>query len=148
MRIGGIDAAAGSRYLLLTATNVSAGPCAVQARPTLSFVRTSGTPTPNVTFVARTTGPVEPARIVVPAGGTLGADLRWGAMSTSQDPDATVTVRVQPVPGAAVVELPVSSWVPAASDGYTGPGPSSLDILDGAKVEVSPWQSSMDSWTW
>lgn len=133
VRIAGIDAAAGSRMMLLTATNDGGRPCAVDGRPAPSFRRISGTLVPDVELGSPSTSP-EPARLVVPVGGTVAAALTWHGMSVSQDPDATVAVLVVPVPGAPTVELPV---------GDRGP----LDILEGAAVSVSPWQQSIEGWT-
>ncbi|MEK8227476.1 DUF4232 domain-containing protein [Oerskovia sp. M15] len=41
--LAGFDAAAGSRFAIVLATNDSGAPCAVDGRPDLSFLRASGT---------------------------------------------------------------------------------------------------------
>lgn len=125
------DAAAGRRFLLLTATNASGRPCAVAAAPAVTFVRASGTPAPDVE-VGTPTGTPEPARQAVPAGGTVHALLTWHAMSTSQDPDVTVALTVTPAPGTTPVTVPVAD---------------PLDVLAGAAVEVQPWQRTVDGWS-
>ncbi|MFI2753684.1 DUF4232 domain-containing protein [Cellulomonas sp. P22] len=146
VEIRGIDAALGSRFMLLAATNITDRECVVEARPTLAFRRASGTMTPNVTLVPRSIGPTVPERVSLIPGDTVLAEVKWGAMSTSLDSDQTVVVLVSPVPGAESFELPVASWSPAKADDMGGVGPTELDILDGATVEVGPWQSGNEGW--
>lgn len=130
--LGGSDAALGHRYLLLTATNASAAPCAVQGRPDITFVRASGTPVPDVE-TGTPTGTPDPARYVVPPGGALHAPLTWLAMSTALDPDVTEVLRVTAVPGADPEEVPVDR--------------GGLDILAGAAVQVGAWEPAPAGWT-
>lgn len=129
--VAGFDAALGSRYLLLRATNATADPCVVHGRPEIGFVRASGTPAPDVE-TGTPAGTPAPEALVVAPGGTVSAQLRWGAMSTSQDADVTVALLVTPVPGAPATRL-------EAPEG-------GLDVLAGAAVEVGAWQRSVDGW--
>jgi len=144
VQITGVDYAMGSRWMSLTATNESGRACAVQARPEVEFGRVSGTTTPNVTVVPMGVSPVEPKRIVVPVGAAVCARLEWGAMSMSKHSDPTATVSVRAFPGATLDILAVDSRTASGADTSTEPVPTSLDILDGAKVQVSPWLTSFD----
>lgn len=139
----GSDAALGSRFLLLGATNTSSVGCILDGRPALGFVRESGTLTPDVDLVPRATPDPKPGPVVVPPGGTAYSELRWGAMSTALDPDETVRIRVRAMRGMRGTEIPV---LPVRSDPEAGPPPSSLDILAGAEVEVGPWQAAVEGW--
>lgn len=146
VRIEGIDYALGRRFLLLVASNVSGRPCAVQSRPDIVFVRASGTPAPGVSLVPPVGDPSEPARLVVPTGEEVRSTLEWRGMSTSLDPDVTVELAVVAVPGGMVRALPVSSFTPAPATDMGSEGPGSLDVLEGAVVEVSPWRASVEGW--
>jgi len=126
--VTGFDAAAGSRFLTVTAENVAAAPCALDGRPGLSFLRVSGT-VPDVLSEPDVPGQ-SPVRIVVPPGGVATSQLRWGAMSTAGDPDRTTSVLVTTVPGADEVRVRVTD-VPGAESG--------IDILEGARVVVGDW---------
>jgi hypothetical protein len=130
--LGGYDAALGHRYLLLTATNASAAPCAVQGRPDITFVRASGTPVPDVE-TGTPTGTPDPVRYVVPPGAALHAPLSWRAMSTALDPDVSEVLRVTAVPGADPDEVPVDR--------------GGLDVLAGAAVEIGAWEPAPADWT-
>ena len=55
-----------------------------------------------------------------------------------------VTVRVRVIPGASQVVLPVDSWILGDVARATARVPESLDILDGAQVQVGPWLRSLD----
>ncbi|MBF0689696.1 MAG: DUF4232 domain-containing protein [Cellulomonas sp.] len=117
----GTDAAAGSRFLFLGATHAGVQPCVLQGVPGLAFTRASGTPTPDLTQLPdRGTAPV----VVLAPGASVRSEVRWGAMSTTQDPDVAVAVTVQPVPGGPAVDLAL---------------PMDLDVLAGATVKVRPW---------
>lgn len=129
--VAGFDAALGSRYLLLRATNATPDPCVVEGRPEVGFLRASGTLAPDVE-TGTPTGTPAPEALVVAPGGTVSAQLRWGAMSTSQDPDVTVALLVTPVPGGAAVRL----------DAPEG----GIDVLAGAAVEVGAWQRAVEGW--
>jgi hypothetical protein len=146
VRIEGIDYALGRRFLLLVATNVSGRPCAVQSRPDIVFVRASGTPAPGVSLVPPVGDPSEPTRLVVPTDEEVRSTLEWRGMSTSLDPDVTVELAVVAVPGGTVRALPVSSFAPDPAADMGSEGPGSLDVLEGAVVEVSPWRASVEGW--
>lgn len=147
VEIRGIDAALGSRFMLLAATNLTDRECVVEARPELAFRRASGTLTPNVTLLPRSIGPSVPERVSLIPGGTALAEVKWGAMSTSQDSDVAVAVLVSPVPGAESFELPVALWSSANAVDTGWVGPTELDILDGATVEVGPWRAGAEGWS-
>ncbi|MCC2315515.1 DUF4232 domain-containing protein [Cellulomonas xiejunii] len=121
VQVLGTDAALGSRFLFLAATHTGEQPCVVQGFPGLAFTRASGTWTPDLTQLPdRATPPV----VVLAPGSSVQSEVRWGAMSTAQDPDVAVAVTVQPVPGGPTVELAL---------------PTDLDVLAGATVKVRPW---------
>lgn len=124
----GFDAAMGSRFAILRATNGSGAPCAVDGRPELSFLRASGTE-PEVTLEPYLDGGSS-ARLVVLPGQAVESLVRWGAMSTANDPDVTTSFLVKTVTGADAVRLPVTS--------HMG-GEGGVDVLDGATVEVGSW---------
>ncbi len=142
--VAGFDVALGSRYLLLGATNASDEACALGGRPDLVFVRASGTVTPDVTLVPRATNPAPAGPVVVPPGGAAYAELRWSAMSTTQDPDVSVAVRVRAVPGARGVEVPID---PPEPEDMTQEPPTWVDVLAGAEVEVGSWAAAVEGWT-
>lgn len=126
--LAGFDAAAGSRFAILRATNDSGAACAVDGRPELAFLRASGTE-PEVTLEPYMDGGSS-VRLVVLPGQTVESLVRWGAMSTTNDPDVTTSFLVKTVIGADAVRLPVTS--------HMG-GEGGVDILDGATVEVGSW---------
>lgn len=145
LAVAGFDVALGSRYLLLAATNASDQPCSVGGRPDLTFVRMSGTMTPGVTLVPRTTGGPDGGAVVLVPGDTAYSELRWSAMSTTQDPDESVAVRVRAVPGARGVEVLIDP--PPDADGGVELPPRSIDVLAGAEVEVGPWRAEVEGWS-
>jgi hypothetical protein len=120
----GLDAAAGHRYLTLVATSTADHPCAVEGTPAITFLRASGTPVPDVETGTPTGSPVG-ARQVLPVGGAVQAAVEWRAMSTAQDPDVTVSLRVTAVAGGPEVDVAVAA---------------DLDVLAGAAVQIGPWQ--------
>lgn len=124
----GFDAATGSRFAILVATNTSGAPCAVDGRPDLGFLRTSGTPA-EITLEPYLDGGSS-VRVVVAPGARVEALIRWGAMSTTNDPDVTTSFLVKTVVGADAVRLPVTV--------HPG-GQGGVDILDGGTVEVGSW---------
>lgn len=124
----GFDAAMGSRFAILRATNDSGAPCAVDGRPELSFLRASGTE-PEVTLEPYLDGGSS-VRLVVLPDQSVESLVRWGAMSTANDPDVTTSFLVKTVVGANAVRLPVTA--------HMG-GEGGVDILDGATVEVGSW---------
>ncbi|WP_258725739.1 DUF4232 domain-containing protein [Cellulomonas sp. NS3] len=130
VRIGGSDAALGSRFLQLVATNVSGRPCAVEGAPALGFRGRSGALLAGVTTPPRDDEVAATRRVVVPSGAEVRSTMRWGASSVGEHSDPATAVLVTPAPGAPVVELPV-----AGEAGIT----SYLDLLDGAVVDVQPW---------
>ncbi|MFF3065459.1 DUF4232 domain-containing protein [Oerskovia sp. NPDC057915] len=124
----GFDDAAGSRFAILRATNASGASCAVDGRPELSFLRASGTE-PEVTLEPYLDGGSS-VRLVVLPGQAVESLVRWGAMSTADDPDVTTSFLVKTVVGADAVHLPVTS--------HPG-GEGGVDVLGGATVEVGSW---------
>lgn len=125
VEVVGTDAAAGRRFLVLRATHAGGAPCVVEGVPALAFTRRSGTPTPDLTQLPDLVAPdVPPATLLAPGDG-VDAQVEWGAMSTSQDPDVAVAVTVRPVTGGPAVDLPLDH---------------ELDVLAGATVEVGPWR--------
>jgi hypothetical protein len=68
--------------------------------------------------------------------------MQWGAMSTANDPDVTVALDVVPVAGAAPVRL----WPEIPADAGLAAGATTLDVLDGAEVRVSPWVQAAEGW--
>lgn len=130
VQVVGSDAAAGSRFLLLRATSTAADACALSGRPEITFVRASGTPVPDVE-TGTPSGAPDAVRQVLPPGGSVRSQLRWGAMSTANDPDVTVSLLVAAEPGTEAV--------PVALD-------RELDVLAGAQVQVSAWLRTVEGW--
>lgn len=128
--ITGSDAALGSRYLFLGATNTGAEPCAVQGHPGLTFRTLAEEPLP-VTVVPA----AEATRVVIPPGARAMAVVEWNAMPTAGNPDLTYEVVLAAVPGGPATELPLTSWV---VEGY-GPH-TSLDIVEDGEVTVTEWR--------
>lgn len=142
LTLGTPDAALGSRYLGVEARNISAAPCAVDGVPDVVFRDADGEEQAGVRFVAAAPG-VVPGRVVVPPGENLLATLEWDAMSTANDPDVTTALDVTPVPGADPVRLVPE--IPAGAG--TSAGPTTLDVLDGAEVQIGPWAQGADGWS-
>lgn len=130
LEITGSDAALGSRYLFLGATNTGPAPCAVQGHPDLAF-RTLAEKPLTVTVVPTP----DAARVVIPPGARAMAVVDWNAMPTADNPDLTYEVVLATVPGGPATELPLTSWV--VGGGY-GPH-TSLDIVDGGEVASTAW---------
>lgn|GEM_PF-1500342 len=126
VQVLGTDAAVGARYLFLRATHAGAAPCVVQGLPALAFTRASGTTTPDLTQLPDLVAPDAQPPVVLVPGGWVESQVRWAAMSTSQDPDVSVRVTVRAVAGGPTVDLAL-------------PGP--LDVLAGATVRVGPWRT-------
>lgn len=135
LELGTPDAATGSRYLAVYAKNISSRPCAVKGIADLEFATADGLPQTGVRVSASANILVE--RIVIPVGEYAMSAIRWGAMSTANDPDETTTVKVGLLPGFATQSL-----TPRIEDRAT-----SLDILDGAELETSPWVQALDGWS-
>ncbi|WP_116950821.1 DUF4232 domain-containing protein [Jiangella endophytica] len=130
LEITGSDAALGSRYLFLGATNTGPAPCAVQGHPDVTF-RTLAEQPLTVTVVPTP----DAARVVIPPGARAMAVVDWNAMPTADNPDLTYEVVLAAVPGAPATELPLTSWV---VEGY---GPHTyLDIVDGGEVAITEWR--------
>jgi hypothetical protein len=133
LELTGADAALGSRYLFLGATNTGAAPCALQGHPELAF-RTLAEEPLAVAVTSSATPPDAP-RLVVPPGARAVAMLDWNAMPTANDPNLTYEVALAARDGAPATELPLTSLV------VEGAGPQSyLDIVDGGEVAVTAWQ--------
>lgn len=133
--LGTPDAAAGSRYLPVFAKNTSAGPCALRSYPQIAFLNADGDAQPDVQLQPEPGILLE--RVTIPAGEAVISTLEWNAMSTSLDPDETVALGIAAARGMTPVEL-----APAV-DGQ----PTTLDILDGARITQSPWVQARDGWT-
>lgn len=129
------DAAVGSRYLSVYATNISDTPCAVQGVANLEFFNEKGQPQTDVTVTADPG--ISPELVVIPVGETAMTTMKWGAMSTSQDPDETTHLEISLLPGLDPTKL-----TPQIEGTDT-----SLDILDGAKIRVSPWVQALEGWS-
>ncbi|WP_168207429.1 DUF4232 domain-containing protein [Microlunatus elymi] len=134
--LSGPDAASGRRFLALFARNVSDRPCAVKGVPTVRFFQADGAQQTDVTTVDSTPGVVA-TRVVVPPGEELIATLEWGATSIIDDADATASLRVTAVPHSRPTRL-----VPRDDR-----GPTTLDLADGARVQISPWAQAAEGWT-
>lgn len=130
VRIGGTDAALGSRFLQLVATNVSGRACAVAGAPAVGFRGRSGQLLAGVTSPPPGAGATPVRRVAVPSGAEVRSTMRWGASSVGKHSDPATAVLVTAAPGAGVVELPVAG-VAGISEW--------LDLLDGAVVDVQPW---------
>lgn len=128
------DAALGSRYLSVFATNVSNQPCAVQGLAAIEFFNGLGESQEDVTIIATPT--ISPELVLIPAGETAMSTMKWAAMSTANDPDETESLEVSLFPGLEPVKL-----IPRI-DGQD----TTLDVLDGAEVEVSPWVQALEGW--
>lgn len=137
VRLGWRDAAMGARFLQLVATNVSGRPCAVEGMPGLGFRARSGDPVEDVTIVPRADAVTPVRRVVVPPGADVRTGLEWGMTSIGPYSDPAAHVLVTAVPGGEVVDLPV-----------TDPGGTAdwLDLVDGAVVDVWPWDAGTGMW--
>ncbi|PFG44481.1 uncharacterized protein DUF4232 [Isoptericola jiangsuensis] len=140
LALGAPDAAAGQRYLAVLAENTSGRACALDGVPRITYLDADDEPQDDVRTVAASDG-VVPGRVVVPPGERAMATLQWGAMSTANDPDVTVALDVVAVDGADAVRL-----VPQVPAGAGAAGPTTLDVLDGAEVRVSPWVQGASGW--
>ncbi|SDU71007.1 DUF4232 domain-containing protein [Jiangella alkaliphila] len=134
LELTGSDAALGSRYLLLGATNTGAAPCAVQGHPSAGF-RTLTEQLLAVAVVPSVAASAQAPRVVVPAGGRAVAMLDWNAMPTAGNPDLTYEVLVAAAPGGPVTELPLTSLVVEGGGTH-----AYVDIVDGGEVAVTEWR--------
>ncbi|MFR0637414.1 DUF4232 domain-containing protein [Arthrobacter sp. LS16] len=129
------DAALGSRFLSLYAHNVSASACSLQGYAQITFLNADGDVQDDA--VTRPETHVSAERIVVPSGEYAISTLNWKAMSTSQDPDETTDLSVAALPNLEPVVL-----TPMHQE-----RPTSLDILDGARVDLGPWVQAAEGWS-
>lgn len=151
--LAGSDAATGHRGLAVAATNVGAEPCAVEGYPELAF-RSLDEQTLDVTvthgssFMAQDPGS---ARVVIPSGARVLAAAGWNAMPTAEYPEGsgnrpavTAEILLTVAPGAAPVELPLTSFALTADQlqdaGLTSWDPmTTLDIVNDGHVELTAW---------
>ncbi|MBO3083345.1 DUF4232 domain-containing protein [Cellulomonas fengjieae] len=126
VEVAGTDAALGTRYLMLRATHTGTAPCVLVGMPELAFTRQSGTRTPDLTQLPESVTPPASGVLLQP-GAAAGSQVRWRAMSTTQDPDLAVGVTVRAVEGGPAVELVL---------------PDPLDVLAGATLKVGQWSTS------
>ncbi|WP_053202276.1 DUF4232 domain-containing protein [Jiangella muralis] len=130
LELTGADAALGSRFLFLAATNTGPAPCTLASHPSLGFRTLTEQPLA-VTVVPSAAAPP----VVVAPGGRAVAMLDWNAMPTAGNPDLTYEVLLAAGPGAPVTELPLTSlYLPAI------PPQTTLDIVDGGEVAVTEWR--------
>lgn len=124
----GFDAAAGRRFLRLTAHNHGAGPCTLVGTPALRFLADDG----GESDVLVEPDPVAPAATPVTLAPGEGAQtvLSWRGGPTADDPPRVVAVLVTPVPGGGEGAVTLGE-VPGAESG--------LDLLDGATAVLAPW---------
>ncbi|RIQ14346.1 DUF4232 domain-containing protein [Jiangella rhizosphaerae] len=132
LELTGTDAALGSRYLFLGATNTGPAPCTLRAHPSLSFRTLTEQP---LAVAVTPSAPAGPAPVVVPPGGRAVAMLDWNAMPTAGNPDLTYEVLLATGPGGPATELPLTSLVVEGSGTH-----ASLDIVDGGEVTVTEWR--------
>ncbi|WP_404285339.1 DUF4232 domain-containing protein [Glutamicibacter arilaitensis] len=128
------DAALGSRYLSIYATNVSDQHCALQGLATIDFYNKDGVTQQDVTISADPG--ISPDIVVIPVGETAISTMKWGAMSTTNDPDETEFLEISLLPGLEPVKL-----TPKIDGADT-----SLDILDEAEIRISPWVQALEGW--
>lgn len=122
----GFDAAAGRRFLTVTARNDGAAECALAGPPALRFVADDGSETDVL---------LEPdddglAPLTLAPGATAWAALSWRGGSTADDPPLVTTLLVAPQPGdpESVVGL---AGIPGVGDG--------LDLLGGGTATIGSW---------
>jgi len=124
----GFDAAAGRRFLRLTAHNQGATPCTLVGTPQLRFLAADGGE-PDVLTEPDLTAPAAAPVRLAPGEGAQTV-LSWRGGSTANDPSLVVAVLVTPVAGADAGSVPLGA-VPGAEQG--------LDLLDGATALLAPW---------
>lgn len=134
LALGAPDAALGSRYMAISAKNISTAPCAVEGYPQVRFRNSQGQAQQDVRLVPMAS--IQSQRVVIPAGESILSALKWKAMSTANDPDATTSLGIAAAAGFESAEL-----VPEVQGAAT-----SLDILDGGEVAQSPWLQALDGW--
>lgn len=122
----GFDAAAGRRFLTVTARNDGAVECVLAGAPAVRFVADDGSETDVL---------LEPdddglAPLTLAPGATAWAALSWRGGSTADDPPLVTTLLVAPHPGdpESVVGL---AGIPGVGDG--------LDLLGGGTATIGSW---------
>lgn len=122
----GFDAAAGRRFLTLSARNDGGAECVLAGAPAIRFVADDGSETDVL---------VEPddvglAPLTLAPGATAWAALSWRGGSTADDPPLVTTLLVAPHPGdpESVVGL---AGIPGVGDG--------LDLLGGGTATIGSW---------
>ena len=122
----GFDAAAGRRFLTVTARNDGTAECVLAGAPAVRFVADDGSETDVL---------LEPdddglAPITLAPGATAWAALSWRGGSTADDPPLVTTLLVAPHPGdpESVVGL---AGIPGVGDG--------LDLLGGGTATIGSW---------
>ncbi|WP_426309639.1 DUF4232 domain-containing protein [Cellulosimicrobium sp. E-16] len=122
----GFDAAAGRRFLTLTARNDGTAECVLAGAPAVRFVADDGSETDVL---------LEPdddglAPITLAPGATAWAALSWRGGSTADDPPLVTTLLVAPHTGdpESVVGL---AGIPGVGDG--------LDLLGGGTATIGSW---------
>ncbi|MFF2269574.1 DUF4232 domain-containing protein [Cellulosimicrobium cellulans] len=122
----GFDAAAGRRFLTLTARNDGTAECVLAGAPAVRFVADDGSETDVL---------LEPdddglAPLTLAPGATAWAALSWRGGSTADDPPLVTTLLVAPHPGdpESVVGL---AGIPGVGDG--------LDLLGGGTATIGSW---------
>jgi len=134
LSLGSPDAAAGSRYMAVYAKNVSASSCAINGYPKIQFLNAQGESQNDVSLVPMSN--ILGDRVVIPAGESAMSEVTRMAMSTTNDPDETTSLRIVTMSG-----FPQATYVPETEGSTT-----SLDILDGGEVTQSPWLQALDGW--
>ncbi|WP_313558148.1 DUF4232 domain-containing protein, partial [Miniimonas arenae] len=123
MAIGGFDAASGLRVATVTATNASALPCTLEARPDLAFADAEGNEVrPDLLAGAGWSGEgAEVVPLALAPGQSAAAELQWRA-------DA---------PGGVfdVQEVWLAPWAGALRTVL----PEPMDLRDGTELMVSAW---------
>ncbi|QJW35724.1 DUF4232 domain-containing protein [Cellulosimicrobium protaetiae] len=127
----GFDAAAGRRFLTVTARNDGTAECVLAGAPAVRFVADDG---------AETDVLLEPdddglAPLTLAPGATAWAALSWRGGSTADDPPLVTTLLVAPHPGdlESVVGL---AGIPGVGDG--------LDLLGGGTATIGSWAPSRE----
>ena len=134
LALGSPDAALGSRYMAVYAKNISTAPCAVEGYPQVQFRNSQGQAQQDVSLAPMAS--IQSERVVIPAGESILSALKWKAMSTANDPDATTSLDIAAAAGFEPTEL-----VPEVEGSAT-----SLDILDGGEISQSPWLQALEGW--
>jgi len=122
----GFDAAAGRRFLTLTARNDGAAACVLAGAPAVRFLADEGTETD--VLLEPETDALSP--LTLDPGATAWAQLSWRGGSTADDPPRVTTLLVAPHPGDPEGVVPLAG-IDGVADG--------LDLLDGGTATIGPW---------